>query len=171
MVWVQGVRRAVRRHVLDLVLALIALGVMLALSTPAAFAEEGASEAAQAKAVALQVAAMQNGLLPFGRLPDPPKPAWKRRLVVPATAYNSDPWQTDDTPFITASGSHVRDGVIAANFLPIGTKVRIPRLYGDKEFVVEDRMNERYPLAVDIWMESREEARKLGRRNVLIEVY
>ncbi|OGL67072.1 hypothetical protein A2856_00875 [Candidatus Uhrbacteria bacterium RIFCSPHIGHO2_01_FULL_63_20] len=104
-------------------------------------------------------------------MPPTPKPDWKWQVRVPITAYNSDPWQTDDTPFITASGTHVRDGIVAANFLPIGTKVRIPALFGDKEFVVEDRMNARYAQAMDIWMEDRQAARQFGRKHALVEVY
>ncbi|MBI2674482.1 MAG: 3D domain-containing protein, partial [Candidatus Yanofskybacteria bacterium] len=61
--------------------------------------------------------------------------------VVMASAYSSTPDQTDDTPFITAWGTQVRDGIIAANFLPFGTLVKMPDLYGDKIFTVEDRMN------------------------------
>ncbi|MBD3252034.1 hypothetical protein GF380_06350, partial [Candidatus Uhrbacteria bacterium] len=57
---------------------------------------------------------------------------------VPMTAYTSRPEETDDTPFITADGSHVRDGIVAANFLPFGTKVRIPSLFGDQIFEVHD---------------------------------
>lgn len=171
MVWAQGARRFLRRHALDLALALPALSVLVVLVAPAARAEADARESSRNQALALRVSAMQNALVPFGRLPPPPEPSWKRRLAVPVSAYNSDPWQTDDTPFVTASGSRTRDGVVAANFLPFGTKVRFPQLYGDKEFVVEDRMNERYPLAIDVWMESREEARKLGRRRVVVEVY
>ncbi|TAK04156.1 hypothetical protein EPO34_03355 [Patescibacteria group bacterium] len=156
---------------MDLSLAAACLVSVLVMSAPAAFAREDAHEAERAEALALQVAAMQNATRPFGTLPDSPKPAWKRRMVVPVSAYNSDPWQTDDTPFVTASGTHVRDGIVAANFLPIGTKVKIPQLFGDKEFIVEDRMNARYGQAMDVWMESRDEARKLGRRRAMIEVY
>ena len=36
------------------------------------------------------------------------------------TAYSSSVDETDDTPFITASGKHVRDGIVATNFLPFG---------------------------------------------------
>lgn len=92
----------------------------------------------------------------------------KRWLFV--TAYSSTVDQTDSTPFITASGSHVRDGIVAANFLRFGAKVRFPDIYGDKIFVVEDRMNSRYPYRVDIWMRSREEAKQFGAKIVLIEV-
>src|SRR3989344_1044153 len=52
------------------------------------------------------------------------------------TAYSSTPDQTDDTPFITASGKQVADGIVANNLLPFGTKIRMPDLYGDKVFVV-----------------------------------
>ncbi|MEX0869879.1 MAG: 3D domain-containing protein [Candidatus Spechtbacterales bacterium] len=89
---------------------------------------------------------------------------------VPITAYSSTPDQTWGNPFITASGTRVRDGIIAANFLPLGTKVRIPEYYGDKVFVVEDRMNSRYWHRADIWMETRHEALQWGIRYTTIEV-
>src|SRR3989338_11521715 len=77
----------------------------------------------------------------------------RKTLKIVVTAYNSEPGQTDSTPFITASGTQTRDGVVAANFLPIGAIVRFPDIYGDKEFIVEDRMNARYYYRADIWME------------------
>ncbi|MBT3230720.1 3D domain-containing protein [Candidatus Uhrbacteria bacterium] len=92
-------------------------------------------------------------------------------ITVPATAYNSLPWQTDDTPFITASGTTTRHGVLAANFLPIGTRVKIPEIYGDDIFIVEDRMNSRYWERVDIWMEEYDDAIEFGYQNINIEVY
>jgi hypothetical protein len=60
------------------------------------------------------------------------------------TAYNSEVGQTDDTPFITAYGDRVGYGVIAANWLPFGTKVVIPELFGKDVFIVKDRMNKRF---------------------------
>ena len=119
----------------------------------------------------LEVAAMQNETQPFGSLPFAGLRGPTYAMTVTATAYNSLPDQTDSTPFITASGSHVRFGVLAANFLPIGTMVRIPDVYGDQMFVVEDRMNPRYHKRVDIWMEGIDEARAFGVRNITIEVY
>ena len=91
-------------------------------------------------------------------------------IKLPATAYSSTPDQTDSTPFITASGSNVIWGVVAANFLPIGTRLRLPDHYGDQVFVVEDRMNERYNVRLDIWMESREQAKHWGLKQVVVEV-
>lgn len=75
-----------------------------------------------------------------------------RTLQVFATAYSSDPYQTDSTPCIPAMSfdlceHYLASGLedtIAANFLPLGTKVRFPELYGDKIFTVRDRMNSRY---------------------------
>ena len=94
----------------------------------------------------------------------------KRTYIVPASAYSSTPDQTDSTPFITAAGTHVRDGVVAANFLPLGTVIKIPELYGEKTFVVEDRMNKRYDYRVDVWFSTREAAKEFGLRKIKIEV-
>jgi len=94
----------------------------------------------------------------------------KTRMTVDITAYSSTPDQTDDTPFITASGAHVADGIVAANFLPLHTRVKIPELYGEKVFVVEDRMNRRYTNRMDIWMETREAAQKFGLKRAEIVV-
>lgn len=91
-------------------------------------------------------------------------------IVVAATAYSSTPDQTDDTPFITALGTTVRDGVIATNFLPFGTKIMIPEIYGDKIFVVEDRMNRRYWYTVDIWFPDRQSALEFGIKRVRIQI-
>lgn len=90
--------------------------------------------------------------------------------VVKVTAYSSTKGQTDDSPFIMASGKHVHDGAIAANFLPMGTHVRFPEIYGDKEFVVEDRMHRRFSDRVDIWMETEHEARKFGLQKLTMEI-
>lgn len=86
------------------------------------------------------------------------------------SAYSSTPDQTDDSPFIMASGRHVYNGAIAANFLPLGSKVRFPDLYGDKVFTVEDRMNKRYQYKMDIWMETRQQALNFGLRKLKYEV-
>jgi hypothetical protein len=75
-----------------------------------------------------------------------------RTLKVFATAYSSDPYQTDATPCIPAMNfdlcknfeEHGLEDTIAANFLPLGTQVRFPEVYVGKIFVVRDRMNSRY---------------------------
>ncbi len=78
------------------------------------------------------------------------------------TAYTSDPNETDDTPFITASNTEVRDGIIAANFLPFGTQVKIPALFGNKIFTVEDRMHKRKTNFIDVWMADKTDAVDFG---------
>lgn len=123
------------------------------------------------QAIALRIAAMQNQLKDYGVLPKSDLRGPSYTITVPSTAYNSLPNQTDATPFITASGTQVRHGVVAANFLPIGTRIKIPDLYGDQIFVVEDRMNARYYKKVDIWMEHYSDAIAYGVRNITIEVY
>ena len=78
------------------------------------------------------------------------------------TAYSSTPDQTDSTPFITASNTIVRDGVVASNFLAFGTKVQIPSLFGDKVFTVEDRMARKHNDKIDIWFPERYLAKNFG---------
>ena len=93
------------------------------------------------------------------------------RIKVIATAYSSTVWQTDSNPFITAAGTCVRDGVIANNYLAIGTKIRIPELYGQKIFVVEDRMNKKMDnYQIDIWFSSYRQALNFGAKNTYIEI-
>ena len=94
-----------------------------------------------------------------------------RKVMVEITAYSSTIDQCDSDPFTTANGSQVSDGIVAANFVPFHTKVRIPSLYGDKVFSVEDRMNRRFSNRMDIWMASRQEAIKFGIKRIEIEVF
>ncbi len=94
----------------------------------------------------------------------------KSKIVVPMTAYSSTVDQTDSTPFIMASNKRVYSGAVAANFLPFGTKVRIPGYFGNRIFTVEDRMNKRYWRRVDIWMQTRQEALNFGLRNLEVEI-
>lgn len=96
------------------------------------------------------------------------KVVWRLNTII--TGYSSTPDQTDSTPFITAANTFVRPGIVAANFLPLGTKIRLPELYGDRIFVVEDRMHPRKHYLVDIWFPTREEALNFGAKTTLIEV-
>lgn len=93
---------------------------------------------------------------------------------VEITFYTSTKDQTDDTPNIMASGNQVYDGAIATNMFPFGTKVRIPRLFGDKVFTVEDRMHERFSKRVDVWLpggeSGKKEAFRLGKQRLDIEI-
>ena len=91
-------------------------------------------------------------------------------ILVTVTAYSSTPDQTNDSPFIMASGKRVYDGAIAANFLPTGTQVMLPEIYGEKVFTVEDRMHRRFSDRVDVWMETREEALQFGIKRVAMKI-
>ena len=92
----------------------------------------------------------------------------KSKMKVLATAYSSTVDQCDSTPFITANGTHVHDGTMAANFLKFGTKVKFPSLYGDKIFIVEDRMKSNHK--VDIWFPTRQEAKNFGAKWIEMEI-
>lgn len=117
-------------------------------------------------------------------IPRPPKPSIARSrptLIqsgthsVVATAYSSTPDQTDSDPCTTANGfnvcKHNRENVIAANYLAFGTRVRLPELYGDRVFVVQDRMNARYGNGrIDLWMKTRGAAKQFGVKRTTLEV-
>ncbi|MCH7604573.1 3D domain-containing protein [Patescibacteria group bacterium] len=114
------------------------------------------------------VIAQSTSLLPISSPKTPTRVA--RTVNVIVTAYSSTPEQTDDTPFITASGNWVRDGIVATNILPMGTKIKIPEVYGDRIFVVDDRMHPRKRYNVDIWFPSYWEAKNFGVKRTYIEV-
>ncbi len=90
------------------------------------------------------------------------------------TAYNSEVAQCDSQPCITANGfnvcAHGIEDTIAANHLPFGTKVRIPNFFGEKVFVVRDRMNPRYKNRIDVWMLKKSDAVNFGVKIAKIEV-
>jgi len=98
-----------------------------------------------------------------------PKTISTMKVVI--TAYSSTPEQTDDTPFTTASGKTVEDGIVANNLLPFGAQIRIPEVFGDKIFIVEDRMNERKGYYhVDVWFPEYEQAKEFGAKVSRIEI-
>jgi 3D (Asp-Asp-Asp) domain-containing protein len=95
-----------------------------------------------------------------------PKPGKKFRVT--AVAYSPTVDQNDLTPCITASGARVGPDVVATNFLPFGTRLRID----GKTYVVRDRMNQKYnrQYIIDIWHPTRQQALAFGRRTVEIEI-
>lgn len=93
----------------------------------------------------------------------------RRRMVL--TAYNSDPRQTDDTPWKMADGRLPTPGDAACNGLPIGTRFRIPELFDDFIFTVEDRMAAYIGGDhVDVWVYHISDAYALHHPTVTIEV-
>ena len=112
--------------------------------------------------------AQSTSLFPLQSPKTPVRVAQTINVIV--TAYSSTPDQTDDTPFITTSGNWVRDGIVATNLLPMGTKIKITEVYGDRMLVVDDRMHPRKKMNVDIWFSSYVEAKNFGVKRTHIEV-
>ncbi len=100
-----------------------------------------------------------------------------KELRVTATAYNSLPAQTDNTPDIAAWGDRLRPGMKAIAVsrdllkkygLKHKDKVKISGLEG--EYQVLDKMNKRWKKKIDIYMgKDRRKALKWGRKNVTIQ--
>lgn len=81
------------------------------------------------------------------------------------TAYSSTKDQTDDTPFITASQTRVRDGIVACpRKYEFGSKFEIK----GKEYVCEDRMNIRYTNRFDIWFPTKRLAKLWGKQKLKV---
>ena len=111
----------------------------------------------------------ENSLLAASNPAAPIRPPKTLKMII--TAYSSTPWETDDTPLITASGETVKEGIVANNMLPFGTEIKIPELYGDKIFVVEDRMNwTKGYYHIDIWFPDYCQAKSFGAKITYIEV-
>ena len=83
-------------------------------------------------------------------------------ILVTATIYHADPAQTDDTPFITASGAHINPEnpqghrwiAVSRNLegegLTFGVKVKISGAgHLDGVWTVQDRMHERWNHRID----------------------
>lgn len=173
---------------------LAALFALLGLLTPGAFAAPGLPSAALASQ-AIRTALAPSPLMAAARTSSAATTRAQgvsqaassavprstgRSATVHSTAYNSTPGQTDSTPFITATGTRVRLGVVALSRdllgrFPYGTRITIEDLSGTysnflrgRVFVVEDTMNVRIGNTVDVWMGSRGEALAWGSRSIRI---
>lgn len=110
---------------------------------------------------------------PNAQLPSVEPANWEvqKSYLSQVTVYNSVPEQTQGDPFVTASGERVRDGIVAANCLPFGTKLRMPDMYGDKIFVVKDRLAaDKSCYILDIWQEWTPDAKSFGAPTTKIEI-
>lgn len=93
-----------------------------------------------------------------------------------ATGYSSSVMETDDTPFITASNTRTRPGVVAmSRDLLTRYNPQAPFSFGDTihisglgDFFVEDSMHWRWRRRIDIWFPSRDAAWRFGKRNVTV---
>lgn len=110
--------------------------------------------------------------LPLLKPTPAPEPQPKRIFNGSLTAFTSTVAETDASPFTTASGAHVADGIVAANCLAFGTKIKIPALFGDKIFVVEDRLAKWHGCnSVDLWFPNRPAAFQFGHRYAEVQVF
>jgi 3D (Asp-Asp-Asp) domain-containing protein len=83
------------------------------------------------------------------------------------TAYSAEVAQTDSSPSITASNVSVREGIIANNCLPFGTRIRV---HG-KVYEVQDRMHDRYGCDnFDIYMTDYSRAVSFGKQPLRYEI-
>lgn len=155
------------------IIAIAVLAVTLNLSFPQV-SHATVPTAARAEKTAMTLSAKAPSLLAMNEATatvavSAPRKA-RKTIRVLVTAYNSLLEQTDATPYVTAKGTFTRDGVVAANFLPFGTSIRLPDHFGAKEFTVEDRMNQRFRNRIDIWVPTKAQARAWGARWVTVEV-
>jgi len=113
-------------------------------------------------------------------IPEQPKYEVVRESVRHITAYNvGDPYQTDSTP-CTGAYSKVNlceeiekgTNVCAANFVPLGTILRIGSGEESFECIVWDRMNSRYTSRVDIAMSLSEkvQAKQFGLKKLNVQI-
>ena len=123
-----------------------------------------------ATAPELPAAAAETALLNQNPIPSEASKPERKLVRAVITAYSSREEETDDTPLITAAGTKVRPGVVAANWLPLGAKIRIPELFGDQVFTVEDRMHARMDGKVDVWFSSTNEALRFGTKSARVEI-
>lgn len=105
------------------------------------------------------------------------RPREGTRMIAILSAYSPRVAETDSTPCIGARGRVFR-GMVASNFLPTGTRLRIEGgglaqllAIQPDQFYVGDRMNPRYGrYYMDIWMPKTQQAREFGRRRVEIQI-
>jgi len=156
----------------NFLICLIVAGISIGLFTTFELKVQNAeTDLAAFKKIEDELAVFQNNTLIPILSPSNPEPKPIRKIRVVITAYSSSPWETDENPYITASGTWVREGIVANNLFPFGTKIRIPEIYGDKVFVVEDRMSwKKGNYHFDIWFPSYWEAKNFGAKRTYIEV-
>lgn len=94
-----------------------------------------------------------------------------RGRMLTVTAYSPTVGQTDSTPFITASNSRVRDGIVAVSRdlyskgWQFGEKVYVK---GMGVYTIEDLMHRRKKNQVDIFMFDTQDALEFGRRKMRV---
>ena len=124
---------------------------------------------AWAAAAALPALALLGACVPVG----------EDSIEVTASAYNSRPNQTDETPYVAAWGDRLKPGMrsiaVSRDLIPLGfvrgARVRIEGFPG-RRFVVLDKMHYRWRRRIDIYMgDDVEAARKWGRRRLRVHYF
>lgn len=96
-------------------------------------------------------------------------------LVVTATAYTSNPGETDSNPSLTAWGDNLEPGMkaiaVSRDLIKMGLshkkKVRIDGLKGT--YIILDKMNKRWEKKIDIYMGvDVKKAREWGNKKITI---
>ena len=99
-------------------------------------------------------------------------------MLCTVTAYTASYEECGKTDGITSSGTKATDGItasgikatenhtVACDFLKFGTQVVIM----GQTYTVEDRIGSSHPSKIDVFMESKEEALKFGRRQLEVEI-
>ena len=99
-----------------------------------------------------------------------------KTIRIIATAYSAEAAQTDNTPCIGARNYNVcetNENVVATNCLSFDTVMTLPELFGDKKFVVKDRMASRFSgsnCRIDVLMPNRQSALNFGLKVVVAEI-
>ena len=106
-------------------------------------------------------------------------PVGEDTIEVTASAYNSHPDQTDETPYLAAWGDRLKPGMrsiaVSRDLIPLGfvrgARVRIEGFPG-RRFVVLDKMHRRWRRRIDIYMgDDIEAARKWGKRRLRVHYF
>lgn len=149
-----------------------------AAEAPDAKAAENKQDAQESALMANNAITLETNNTPDNKESASPEPSISIKILRTSThvitAYNSEPGQTDADPCTTANGYNVcqseQEDTIAANFLKFGTKVMIPELFGERIFIVRDRMNKRHANRVDVWMKDYDDAIHFGVKVAKIQV-
>ena len=106
----------------------------------------------------------------------------KKKILVMATAYSATPWQTDDSPCITATGHNLCEDTekniiaVSRDLLRTGAlryhqQIMLPDMFGDRIFYIEDTMNARFTNRIDVFHYSTKDAREFGfKRSVELQI-
>ena len=99
-----------------------------------------------------------------------------KTIRIVATAYSAEPGETDDEPCIAARNYNIcgtTENVVATNCLSFDTIMTLPEIFGNKKFVVKDRMASRFSgsnCRIDVLMPDRQSALDFGIKVVIAEI-